>query len=395
MSYNDPRYNRDYSDYPANLQRDPHDYDYRNVTSASHAHPYVEDEVYAPKAQFSNHAAHDYSGIHDYSKTTHPTQPSYYPAELNQYDAYNAEPYKHQDPHYGYDGYDGYDDVPMKKLAPKTTYPPTDYHENEVSLQSRENNTAPAQSERTVPNFATSNSAANEPALTLFSQSKDGYARFDEDNIKPKNRRRFMGACCGCCPVWLRFVCCGFLVVIIGLGIAAGVIAATFKKPQIEFKGVLPQGNGFSRGENNSVVIDLKLQVHINNPNILGATFWLIKADAFYPLDTSHDIFIGTGNQTDVTISAHYDDHILFPLSLTFDLKKEEYKKVAWDFAGRCGLTNGQQPQQLTVKYNLNLNIKILFINISPTIEDHAKFTCPKELNNPELGKMLTDSFSA
>lgn len=87
--------------------------------------------------------------------------------------------------------------------------------------------------------------------------------------------------CCTCCPQWCRYILCIIFLIIVVLGITAGILAALFKKPSVEFTGV--QGSPIFGLTGNKVNLNVSLGFTVNNPNVESATFSTLTATvSFY-----------------------------------------------------------------------------------------------------------------
>ncbi|RGB24283.1 hypothetical protein C1646_609011, partial [Rhizophagus diaphanus] len=120
------------------------------------------------------------------------------------------------------------------------------------------------------------------------------------------------------------------------------------------------------------------LQIQVDNPNIVGANFEMIKAIAFYP---GHSDPIGGGNLTDVTIAAKGNTTIDFPFSVNYNKDIDPGFAILFDIAQKCGLTGGGVKQKLEIDYKLTLTIKILLITINPSFDRKAMIDCPIKVN--------------
>ncbi|CAO3643813.1 unnamed protein product [Mucor hiemalis] len=123
--------------------------------------------------------------------------------------------------------------------------------------------------------------------------------------------------CCGCCtcyPQWCRYILCIIFLIIVVLGITAGILAALFKKPSVEFTGV--QGSPIFGLTGNKVNLNVSLGFTVNNPNVESATFSTLTATAFYHGDTTE---LGGGTLHDLYIGSHSVTNISFPFALNGD----------------------------------------------------------------------------
>ncbi|OZJ01522.1 hypothetical protein BZG36_05462 [Bifiguratus adelaidae] len=155
------------------------------------------------------------------------------------------------------------------------------------------------------------------------------------------------------------------------------IIAGTFKAPTTKFEGVTNNPNAslpeFQVTGLNSFNVNLGLQVFVQNPNIIGATFDTVTAKAYYPISGQQKP-IGGGTLDNVNIGAHSSQNITFPFTLNVNGTQDS--DVLNDLATKCGLFGGAQ-QQLTVDYTITLGLKILFIPINPSFSSSASFACP------------------
>jgi hypothetical protein len=79
--------------------------------------------------------------------------------------------------------------------------------------------------------------------------------------------------------MWMRWCACGLLIIIIALGITIGVLAALFKKPQVNFNGI-SQSSTVPPFQMNGTGFDFNfvLDIGVVNPNVESATFTSIQA---------------------------------------------------------------------------------------------------------------------
>lgn len=119
--------------------------------------------------------------------------------------------------------------------------------------------------------------------LTKHQRLSDVAAEFNENEkfsrAHNKNRSccdKICCGCCTCCPRWCRWFSCILLLIIIGLGIAIGVLAATFKVPSVEFKGM--QGDPAFGLAGTTVNLNISLGFVVDNPNVESVTFKSLAA---------------------------------------------------------------------------------------------------------------------
>ncbi|KAG0163537.1 hypothetical protein DFQ28_011212 [Apophysomyces sp. BC1034] len=223
------------------------------------------------------------------------------------------------------------------------------------------------------------------------------YDSDDEDDFGqvPRERKKrscmdlLCCGCCTCCPKWLRWCSCVFLLLIIGLGIAVGVLAALFKMPDAKFNGL--QGDPVVNFQQDTLNMNFSLAISVDNPNIESITFSTVVAKAYYP--GHHDLQLGGGEKDNVKIESNAITNITFPFGLSVNTKDTAYQSILTDLLQKCGVFGGQK-QSITIDYDLVLTVRIIGIPISPTISNKASFPCPlNEGNLASLGGGVLQSF--
>jgi hypothetical protein len=127
----------------------------------------------------------------------------------------------------------------------------------------------------------------------------------------------------------------------------------------------------------------------VQNPNFFAATFQKISATAYYPIG---NVDMGGGEKDDITFPSNSETTFSFPLSIVYTevttiLKispalidqsqdKDPNRTIVNDIANRCGF-NGATRQQIIVKYEIILEMRILVFSISPSFTGSAGFDCP------------------
>ncbi|CAM0137861.1 hypothetical protein VKS41_001079 [Umbelopsis sp. WA50703] len=200
----------------------------------------------------------------------------------------------------------------------------------------------------------------------------------DEDDFGqiPRERKKrtcldlICCGCCTCCPLWARWTSCGCLIILIALGIAIGVLAGTFKMPQVSFNGI---SNQTFTTSGSSFNMSADILIGIDNPNIEAPTFETIKATAYYPNIAQP---VGGGQLSNVHINAKGVTNITFPFTIVYDPTQGSDQTMLYDIATKCGLL-GQAKQDITVNYDLALTLKVGVIPITITLPEKASFPCP------------------
>ncbi|KAI7849544.1 hypothetical protein BDC45DRAFT_520212 [Circinella umbellata] len=220
----------------------------------------------------------------------------------------------------------------------------------------------------------------NNPRGSMSDMKLTGHYDSDDEDMGPlpqeRKRRSCMDKlCCGCCtcfPRWLRYICCILFLIIVALAIAIGIIAATFKMPDVQFNGLGGEPEASLSGS--TVMMNFTLDISVDNSNGITFTFEKILAEAFYP--NHRDASIGGGELENVQINKNAVTNISFPFNIKVDPSDSGNQAIVTDLMAKCGLTGGQS-QQLTIDYDVTPTIRIAGIPISPKISNSANFDCP------------------
>ncbi|CAG8559249.1 14129_t:CDS:10, partial [Racocetra persica] len=145
--------------------------------------------------------------------------------------------------------------------------------------------------------------------------------------------------------------------------------------PSVDFLGVADSPTGAQPYVKKTSGFDFNfgLRIQVNNPNIIGAKFSMIKAVAYYP---GHQNPIGGGNLTNVNIPSKSNTTITFPFSINYDASIDPGFSILLDIATKCGLTGGSK-SKLSIDYTLTLSFNVLFIPVSPSFQKTANIDCP------------------
>ncbi|CAG8616552.1 18955_t:CDS:10 [Dentiscutata erythropus] len=197
----------------------------------------------------------------------------------------------------------------------------------------------------------------------------------DEPKQEAKHGGLMKYFCCGSrasCGKTCAIICCIILLIIIGI-IAAVLLFG--RVPSVDFLGVVNSPTGAQPYVMKASGFDFNfgLRIQVNNPNVIGATFSMIKAVAYYP---GHQNAIGGGNLTNVNIPSKSNTTINFPFTINYDASIDPGFSILLDIATKCGLTGGNKTQ-LEIDYTLTLSFNVLFIPLSPSFQKTAKMDCP------------------
>ncbi|ORZ22388.1 hypothetical protein BCR42DRAFT_302092, partial [Absidia repens] len=120
------------------------------------------------------------------------------------------------------------------------------------------------------------------------------------------------------------------------------------------------------------------LKVNVNNPNLFALHFSNMNATAYYPSDTNPDIKtpIGGGFLESQWIPAKTNLTFTYPFQIEYNPSLDSDQSVLNSLTDKCGLT-GEEAQDLSIDYTIELAASALFVTIHPTISSSAQFPCP------------------
>ncbi|KAI8393819.1 uncharacterized protein BYT42DRAFT_19640 [Radiomyces spectabilis] len=286
-------------------------------------------------------------------------------------------------PGYGQGQYDSY---AMHYLPPQQGYSVN--HPDEYSDHYNRSGSTPVPTPSNDNGYVVDNSADRSHIVGMAMPSDGGYRNFEKAAYVPidgagsiRQRRScidmFCCGCCTCCPRWMRWCTCLILIIIVGLGIAVGVLAAIFKVPEVKFQGI--EGQPAVSLNGTSLNMMMNFSISVNNPNIESITFETIEATAFYP--GHHDIPLGGGTKKDLHIRSNGVTNFTFPFEVKVDAQQSASKSIAADILTKCGLVGGER-QDLTIDYDVKPTVRIVGIPISITLSNKASFPCPIDGND-------------
>ncbi|CAG8490407.1 13700_t:CDS:10 [Acaulospora morrowiae] len=202
----------------------------------------------------------------------------------------------------------------------------------------------------------------------------------DEKHAKPGGLMRYLY--CGgraSCGKTCGILCCFLFLIIVGI-VAAVLLWA--RPPEVTFLGIEPSSTAPYVTRPSGFDFNFNLKIQVNNPNIVGATFSMIKAVAFYP---KHQNPIGGGNLTNVDIASKANTTIFFPFSINYNANLDPEYTILVDIAKKCGII-GNNKTKLEIDYTLTLSLKVILITVSPSFNKIAFFDCPiKDGKMPEI----------
>jgi hypothetical protein len=131
-----------------------------------------------------------------------------------------------------------------------------------------------------APNPGPTNHGQENPLSPTSAYSSKPFLDYDDDEKRAKPGGLMKYCCCGgritCCKA-CAIICCILVLLIIGI-VAAVLLWA--RPPKVDFLGIVPSPNGLPPYNANPAGFDfnLGLQIQVDNPNIVGANFEMIKA---------------------------------------------------------------------------------------------------------------------
>ncbi|KAG8835795.1 hypothetical protein FS842_006266 [Serendipita sp. 407] len=171
-----------------------------------------------------------------------------------------------------------------------------------------------------------------------------------------------------------RFCCCSIMTTVFIILSIAFSIAMWLRPPDINFGSIGPPTTGSAiEATNTQLKINLAFPISVKNPNFFTVSFEQISAKAFYPIN---NVEIGGGSRDDISFASNSDTTFNFPFSIVYTSTKDPDGKILMDIASRCGVGGGTK-KQLTVKYTITLQIKVLAFSISPSFNGQTSFDCP------------------
>ncbi|KAF4603830.1 hypothetical protein EYR38_004246 [Pleurotus pulmonarius] len=299
--------------------------------------------------------ANQYSGGHQTNPHFGESQTDFNPYNNTRQDQFQAGPGA---PSYGnYGGYRdeppdntyGYNSAPRRN-ASQRTYTGEPMHDEEFSVPP-----VPSKERVEFDTFAV-------PKGEKTAQVMRKYRRDYQGNLITKGGK---GRTC------LRFCCCTLLIALFLFISIVLSLALWIRPPNLIIGNVSLMSTSASpiqlSSDGETLSINLGLNLTVSNPNYFDVNLKEINAEIFYPINNTA---VGGGNQRNIVFESHSQKNFTFP----FDL---EYK--------RCGI--GGQKRDITVNYKIRVNVRIVIITVSPTIENTFSIACP--LDDDTLQSLL------
>ncbi|KAL4067883.1 hypothetical protein J3A83DRAFT_4359747 [Scleroderma citrinum] len=183
----------------------------------------------------------------------------------------------------------------------------------------------------------------------------------------------------------MRFCCCTLLIALLLIISVLLALLLWVRPPNVIIGSVGPPSTGSEiQLESNGVQLNLAINITVNNPNYFSVSFSSINANIYYPINNT---YIGGGNQTGITFPSHTNKTITFPFSIAYTTTMPSSNQILADLTTKCGL-NGGTASDITVDYDLTLNLRVLFFTVSPTVSNSASFMCP--LTSSDLSGLVS-----
>ncbi|CAO3611030.1 unnamed protein product [Cunninghamella echinulata] len=232
--------------------------------------------------------------------------------------------------------------------------------------------------------------------------SNNNHIEEDVLNKKKKKGLKDRNWCIRCCccsrlPKWARYVIWIIIIAIIIVVIIIGSIFATFKMPTFNMEGLdnnnsttptdrnrssSPPSASFSLSDG-SINFKFALNININNPNIFPLHFADMRTTAYYPIPEDSGIKtnitkirIGAGYLESIWIPKQTNMTFSYPFEIQYDPSLDVNQFLLNSLTDKCGLT-GEEPEDLSIQYDIQLAASALFVTIHPTISSSAQFKCP------------------
>jgi len=131
--------------------------------------------------------------------------------------------------------------------------------------------------------------------------------------------------------------------------------------------------------QNGELAFNLGVNITVDNPNYFSVDLKKVQLDLTYPIDNYP---VGGGVKQNIDIKSNTQTNFTFPFSLDYNIADTSGTAVLQDIVTKCNAN-----QDLTVKYNLKLSIRIIIVTVNPTISNSFTFGCPVDAS--ELQKIL------
>jgi len=168
-----------------------------------------------------------------------------------------------------------------------------------------------------------------------------------------------------------------FLIISILLSLALWV-----RPPNVTIANPVQNDTQSFTFQNGELAFNLGVNITVDNPNYFGVDLNKVELELIYPINNYP---VGGGVQQNIDIRSNTQTNFTFPFSLNYNTSDTSGTAVLQDIVTKCSAK-----QDLTVKYNLKLSLRVIIVSISPTISNSFTIACP--VDTDELKKILGGS---
>ena len=137
--------------------------------------------------------------------------------------------------------------------------------------------------------------------------------------------------------------------------------------------------------------VSFSVGISVANPNFFNVDFTKITAKARYP---GVDSDLGGGTLNNVNFKGHTESTFDFPFSFNYTTAADPNQVILRDLLAKCG-GNGGAAQDITIDYDLDLQLKILGVSIDPKLSSSASFTCPISADDLQVSQLVQSALKA
>jgi hypothetical protein len=174
-----------------------------------------------------------------------------------------------------------------------------------------------------------------------------------------------------------RFVCCTLMIAVFIIVSIVLALALWIRPPSILIgsAGLTANGTSGVQFQSSGITVPLEVNISVNNPNYFSVELKKVTLDLTYPLDNNLTD-IGNGTISDITFDSHSNTNFTFPFDIVYEFSTDPDHTILVDMANKCGLLGGSE-SDLTIDYTIKIDLKILLVNISPSISNSFSISCP------------------
>ncbi|KAK7467246.1 hypothetical protein VKT23_004303 [Stygiomarasmius scandens] len=187
-----------------------------------------------------------------------------------------------------------------------------------------------------------------------------------------------------------RFLCCtimiaAFLIISIVLALALWI-----RPPSVVIGSAeLDQSGTGVQIQDTGIVVPLQVNITVTNPNYFSVNLKHLKVELSYPVN-NNSTSIGQGSKDDIVFPSNSNSSTTFPFNIDYEFADDPNYAVLLDMATKCGVLGGTK-SDLTINYKISIGLRILIVNISPSVSNSFSISCP--LSDSDLQDLL-DKFN-